>query len=48
MNYLSYPTKKNTKSRMSRKQGRNKVFLANKTARRKLDREKRANREIQN
>jgi hypothetical protein len=40
----AYPKKKDTASRLSRKQARNRVFWANKTAKRKMKREKRAAR----
>lgn len=39
---LAYPKKKDTPSRLARKQLRNRVFWTNKTAKRKLEREKRA------
>ena len=40
-NYQEYAKKKNTKSRLARKQARRTVFLFNKTANRKLQSERR-------
>lgn len=42
MNFKSYPNKKNTPNRKSRKSQRNTVFQFNKSIRAKLNREKRA------
>jgi hypothetical protein len=48
MTYKSYPRRKDKGSRMSRKQERNRVFIHNRSIRAKLDREKRAERAVNN
>lgn len=41
MNYLPYPTKKNTPSRKTRKGARRDIFLKNKASRKLLKKQKR-------
>lgn len=48
MNYKSYPNSKITPSRKSRKGLRNSVFIYNKSLRAKLNRERRAERTLNN
>lgn len=48
MNYKAHPKRKDTPSRRSRKSGRNDSFRYNRSLRAKLDREKRAARDLNN